>query len=104
MTYFTATLEAPVGWTSKPAAYLAFGDTYDAERTHARRWGWPVETLQGDTCTRWSPLAVWPRPLTDFCVSNSTDPQRQSEKLCSPGQPTSPTTSFLQSAGRHETA
>ena len=47
MTYFTATLEAPVGWISKPAAYLAFGDTYDAERTQARRWGWPVETLQG---------------------------------------------------------
>ena len=47
MTYFTATIEAPVGWTTWPAAYLAFGDTYDAERTQARRWGWPVETLQG---------------------------------------------------------
>ena len=47
MTYFTAEIEAPAGWTTKPAAYLAFGDTYDAERTQARRWGWPVETLQG---------------------------------------------------------
>ena len=47
MTYFTAEIEAPAGWTTKPAAYLAFGDTYDVERTQARRWGWPVETLQG---------------------------------------------------------
>lgn len=47
MRYFTATIEVPLGWTTKPAAYLAFGDTYDAERTQARRWGWPVETLEG---------------------------------------------------------
>lgn len=47
MTYFTATIEAPVGWTTKPAAYLAFGDTYHIERDQATRWGWPVETLNG---------------------------------------------------------
>jgi hypothetical protein len=47
MTYFTATIEAPVGWTTKPAAYLAFGDTYEAERDQATRWGWPVKTLNG---------------------------------------------------------
>jgi hypothetical protein len=45
--YFTATIEPPAGWTTRPAAYLAFGDTYEAERTQARRWGWPVETLPG---------------------------------------------------------
>jgi hypothetical protein len=47
MTYFTATIEAPVGWTTKPAAYLAFGDTYHIERDQATRWGWPVKTLNG---------------------------------------------------------
>jgi hypothetical protein len=47
LSYFLATIEAPAGWTSNRAASLAFGDTYDAERAEARRWGWPVDTLQG---------------------------------------------------------
>jgi hypothetical protein len=47
MTYFNATIEAPAGWTSKPAAYLAFGDTYDVERAQALSWGWATQTLQG---------------------------------------------------------
>jgi hypothetical protein len=47
MSYFLATIEAPAGWTTNRAAYLAFGDTYEAERAQARRWGWLVKTLQG---------------------------------------------------------
>lgn len=47
LTYFTATLDAPVGWTDRPAAYLAFDDTYQAERELAERWGWRVQTLPG---------------------------------------------------------
>jgi len=45
--YFTASIAAPAGWTERPAAYLAFGDTYYAERDQAARWGWPVRTLPG---------------------------------------------------------
>jgi hypothetical protein len=47
LSYFTATLEAPAGWIDRPAAYLSFGDTYQAERDSAGRWGWRVQTLPG---------------------------------------------------------
>ncbi len=46
--YFTATLNVPAGWAERPAAYLAFGDTYQAEREQAKRWGWPVRTMLGE--------------------------------------------------------
>jgi len=46
--YFTATIDAPAGWTQRPAAYLAFGDTYQAERDQAAHWGWPIRTLPGE--------------------------------------------------------
>jgi hypothetical protein len=47
LSYFTATLDAPAGWTDRPAAYLAFDDTYQVERESAERWGWRVHTLPG---------------------------------------------------------
>lgn len=47
LTYFTATIDAPAGWTARPAAYLGFDDTYQEERERAERWGWRVETLPG---------------------------------------------------------
>jgi hypothetical protein len=37
----------PAGWDQVPAACLAFGDTYAAERGEAARRGWPVNTLAG---------------------------------------------------------
>jgi hypothetical protein len=47
ITYFSSLIETPSDWIKRPAAYLAFGDTYDSERAQAKRWGWPVETLDG---------------------------------------------------------
>ncbi|MFJ5220297.1 hypothetical protein ACIP98_37130 [Streptomyces sp. NPDC088354] len=31
-----------------PGAYLAYGDTYKAERGQAALWGWPVATIEGE--------------------------------------------------------
>jgi hypothetical protein len=45
LAYFHATLETPVGWESRPQAYLAFGDTYADETARARVLGWPVRRL-----------------------------------------------------------
>lgn len=47
LSYFEGTLPVPQGWDERPAAYLAFGDTYDEERQDAVRRGWPVTTLAG---------------------------------------------------------
>jgi hypothetical protein len=47
LSYFEADVPSPAGWQQLPAAYLAFGDTYAAERATAKRRGWPVETLAG---------------------------------------------------------
>jgi len=47
LAYFDAVVPSPPGWQQLPAAYLAFGDTYEAERATAERLGWPVETLAG---------------------------------------------------------
>jgi len=48
LTYFQETLPVLVGWDERPGAYLAFGDTYAAEREAARARGWPVTTMPGD--------------------------------------------------------
>ncbi len=45
--YFRGTVPVPTGWAARPAAYLAFGETYAPERARAARWGWPVRTLGG---------------------------------------------------------
>lgn len=47
--YVDGVIAVPAGWTSAvDGAYLAFGDTYDAERRSARALGWPVRTLPLD--------------------------------------------------------
>lgn len=48
VSYFEGSLPVPEGWDDRPAAYLAFGDTYEEERSEARRRGWPVTTLSGE--------------------------------------------------------
>jgi hypothetical protein len=46
--YFRATMPVPRGWDEGlPAAYLAFGETYAAERADAAERGWPTRTLAG---------------------------------------------------------
>jgi hypothetical protein len=45
--YFDGEVPSPPGWEHLPAAYLAFGDTYDEERAAAGRRGWPTERLSG---------------------------------------------------------
>jgi hypothetical protein len=47
LAYFDADVPSPPGWQQEPAAYLAFGDTYAAERATAERLGWPVQNLAG---------------------------------------------------------
>jgi hypothetical protein len=45
--YFTSRARVPEGWAARPAAYLAFGDTYAHETAVARGHGWPVDVLEG---------------------------------------------------------
>jgi hypothetical protein len=47
LTYFTSRIPVPTGWTDRQAAYLAFGETYAAERDRAMRMGWPTRTMAG---------------------------------------------------------
>jgi hypothetical protein len=47
LTYFTGRIPVPTGWTGRPAAYLAFGETYAAERDRAIHMGWPARTMAG---------------------------------------------------------
>ena len=48
LSYFAETVPVPPGWADRPGAYLAFGDTYAAERAVAVAQGWPVTTLVGE--------------------------------------------------------
>jgi hypothetical protein len=45
--YFEAAVPSPARWRDLPAAYLAFGDTYAAERASAEELGWPTAMLPG---------------------------------------------------------
>jgi hypothetical protein len=47
LSYFEARLPVPEGWSERPSAYLAFGDTYADEIAFARAQGWPVTTMAG---------------------------------------------------------
>lgn len=47
LAYFNARLPVPTGWAERPTGYLAFGETYAAERAFAVDHGWPVATLDG---------------------------------------------------------
>ena len=48
LTYFTSRIPVPSGWTERPAAYLAFGETYAEERERAAGLGWPTRTIAGN--------------------------------------------------------
>jgi hypothetical protein len=48
LAYFNRSMETPAGWDDRPAAYLAFGDTYATERADAESRGWPTRTLEGN--------------------------------------------------------
>ena len=45
--YFTTPLPVPLGWEARPAAYLAFGDTYAEEVAFAEQAGWVVRREDG---------------------------------------------------------
>jgi hypothetical protein len=45
LSYFEGSLAVPPGWDNRPMAYLAFGDTYAAERADADHRGWPTTTV-----------------------------------------------------------
>lgn len=47
ISYFEGSLLIPRGWDERPIGYLAFGDTYAADRDEAALRGWPVHTLPG---------------------------------------------------------
>ncbi len=47
LSYFESRLPAPAAWSTRPSAYLAFGDTYAEEVSAARAYGWPVSTMPG---------------------------------------------------------
>lgn len=47
LSYFDGRIPVAPGWSSRPSAYLAFGDTYARERRAAAHNGWPVRTLPG---------------------------------------------------------
>lgn len=47
LAYFNRRLPVPAGWAQRPAAYLAFGETYADELARARGLGWPVEQMPG---------------------------------------------------------
>lgn len=48
LTYFVESVPVPASWPARPGAFLAFGDTYAAERAAAVTRGWPVTTLPGE--------------------------------------------------------
>ena len=47
LSYFAGAVEVPAGWSRRPSAYLAFGETYAEEIAVALRRDWPVTTLPG---------------------------------------------------------
>ena len=48
LSYFDHAPPVPTGWASKPASYLAFGDTYAAQRAEAASRGWAGATMSGN--------------------------------------------------------
>jgi hypothetical protein len=48
LSYFAESMPIPPGWADRPGAYLAFGETYAADRAAATAGGWQVSTLAGE--------------------------------------------------------
>ena len=48
LSYFEDSVPVPADWPAQPGAYLAFGDTYAAERAAAVARDWPAMTLPGE--------------------------------------------------------
>jgi hypothetical protein len=48
LAYFASTVDVPAGWSDRPCAYIAFGETYAAEIAAARERGWPVTVVDGE--------------------------------------------------------
>jgi hypothetical protein len=47
LSYYEASVPAPVGWDAQPCAYLLFGLPYDELADEARERGWIVQQLPG---------------------------------------------------------
>jgi hypothetical protein len=77
LSYFTESLPALAGWDQVPAAYLAFGDTYAAERGEAARRGWPVNTLAGAHLHQLIDPAVAAAEITTLIGRCGIDPLNQ---------------------------
>lgn len=45
--WFRQRVPVPLGWATKPCAYIAFGSTYAREAEFAHEQGWPVRVLDG---------------------------------------------------------
>jgi XTP/dITP diphosphohydrolase len=45
LAYLDDSVATPAGWEDGPGAYVAFGDTYAEERSHAEALGWPTARL-----------------------------------------------------------
>jgi len=61
LTYLESVVPSPAGWEKLPAAFLGFGDAYEAEQERARAAGWPVAVVPG---RHLHPL-VQPREVAD---------------------------------------
>jgi hypothetical protein len=48
LSYFEGSLPVPKGWDDRPAAYVAFGDTYGHERDEGELRRWAVSTLPAE--------------------------------------------------------
>lgn len=48
LSYFQEVVDINPGWISSSSAYIAFGDTYEIERSEAQRRGWVTQVLAGN--------------------------------------------------------
>jgi hypothetical protein len=71
--YFTTPVPVPAGWEARPAAYLAFGDTYAAEVTFAEQAGWVVRREPGHHLSHLAQPARVADLLLDLCAELGTD-------------------------------
>ncbi len=85
-------MTAQEGWDDRAGAFLAFGDTYDAERTDAVSRGWSVTTLPGQhlhmlvdpegVATALDHLLTSLCPESDRPSDRASGPERQRQRPC----------------------